>query len=54
MIPINEIAKIAKHIPLDGLQDIYQRIADRLASGGEVDDQYIQQQLRYAKKFVRE
>jgi len=54
MNPINELAKIADHIPLAALQDIHQRIMDHLASGGEHDDPYINQQLRYAKRFVKE
>jgi len=54
MNPINEIAKIAKHIPLAALQDIHQCITDHLASGGEHDDHYVYQQLRYAKRFVKE
>ncbi|WP_188006845.1 Phosphoheptose isomerase [Sporosarcina sp. ANT_H38] len=54
MNPINEISKIAEHIPLEALQDIHQRITDWLASGGEHDDPYIHQQLRYAKRFVKE
>jgi hypothetical protein len=54
MNPINEIARIAHHIPLKALQDIHQRITDWLAGGGEHDDPYINQQLRYAKRFVKE
>ena len=53
MNPIKEIAKISDHIPLEALQDIHQRITDWLAGGGEVDDPYIHQQLRYAKRFVK-
>ncbi|MDW0113784.1 hypothetical protein QT711_11350 [Sporosarcina saromensis] len=52
--PIQEIAKIAHHIPLVALQDINNRIRDHLASGGKDDDPYIFQQLRYARKFVKE
>jgi hypothetical protein len=54
MNPINEIAKKSNHIPLKALQDIHVCIADWLAGGGEVDDPYIHQQLRYAKRFVEE
>lgn len=53
MNPIEEIAKLAKHIPLNALQDIHQRITDHLVSGGNHDDPYIFQQLRYAKRFER-
>lgn len=52
MSPINEIAKIAEHIPFEALQDIYRRITDWLASGGKEDDPYVHQQLRYARRFV--
>ena len=52
--PIQEIASIAKHIPLEALKDINSRINDWLASGGNENDPYIEQQLRYAKRFVKE
>lgn len=52
MNSIMEIAKIADHIPLVALQDIYSRIRDHLASGGQDDDLYIFQQFRYARRFV--
>ena len=54
MNPINKISKIAKHIPLEALQDIHARITDWLAGGGKHDDPYVFQQLRYAKRFVKE
>ena len=50
--PIEEIAKWAKHISLEALQDINARIADWLASGGKCDDLHVFQQLRYAKNFI--
>lgn len=53
MNPIQEISKIADEIPLEALQDIHQRIADWLASGGNHDDHYIWQQLRYAENVIR-
>lgn len=51
---IQEISLIANHLPLVVLQDINQRIGDWLASGGNEDDLYIKQQLRFAKRFVKE
>ena len=54
MKPIMEIAKMAEHIPLFALQDINQRIGDHVASGGKDDDPYVFQQLRYAKRFVKD
>ena len=35
------------------LEDVHRRIGDWLASGGKEDDPYIEQQLRYAKRFIR-
>lgn len=52
--PIQEISKIADQIPLEALQDIHQRITDWLAGGGNHDDPYVWQQLRYAQNLVRE
>lgn len=54
MTALEQINKIARQLPLEALQDINQRIGDHLASGGKEDDPYIYQQLRYAKRFVRE
>lgn len=50
--PIEEISTLSKHIPLEALKDINGRIGDWLASGGKEDDPYIEQQLRYAKRFA--
>lgn len=52
MSPMAELNKISRHLPLFALQDIKQRITDWLAMGGKEDDPYIQQQLRYARRFV--
>lgn len=49
---LEEILKIADKIPLIVLADIEKRIGDWLASGGNEDDPYIEQQLRFAKRFV--
>lgn len=53
MSPINEIAKIAHQIPFEALRDINQRVGDWLAGGGNEDDPYIHQQLRYAQNWLR-
>lgn len=50
---ILEINKIAHQIPPPVLQDIDKRIGDWLASGGKEDDPYIEQQLRFAQRFVK-
>lgn len=54
MNPIIEIHEIAHQIPIEALRDINQRIGDWLAGGGNEDDPYIHQQLRYAKRFAKE
>lgn len=50
---MDELNKIADKLPAIILTDIDKRIGDWLACGGKEDDPYIEQQLRYAKKFVR-
>lgn len=54
MGPLDEIIKISNQLPLMVLQDINQRIGDWLALGGSETDSYIEQQLRYAKRFIKE
>ena len=51
--PIQEIAQIAHKLPIEAIQDINQRIVDWMASGGNEDDPYVWQQLRYAKNILR-
>lgn len=51
--PLQEIIKISHRIPSVVLKDIDRRIGDWLASGGNEDDPYIEQQLRYARRFVK-
>lgn len=51
--PLEEITSIAHLLPLPVLKDINQRIGDWLASGGKETDPYIEQQLRFAKRFVK-
>ncbi|RHW33538.1 DUF6877 family protein [Oceanobacillus profundus] len=52
MTPLQEITNISDKLPLSVLKDIKQRIGDWLASGGNEDDPYIEQQLRFARRFV--
>jgi len=52
--PLQEINRIASKLPLLVLTDINQRIGDWLASGGNEDDPYIEQQLRFARRFVKD
>lgn len=51
--PLDEILGISHQLPLSVLQDINQRIGDWLAMGGQPDDPYIEQQLRFARRFVK-
>lgn len=51
---IKKIGEIAHKLPLIVLEDINKRITDWLASGGEPGDAYIEQQLRFAQRFIKE
>ncbi|WFR64181.1 hypothetical protein P9222_08410 [Paenibacillus amylolyticus] len=50
--PMVELNKITDQLPLPVLQDIDKRIGDWLASGGKETDPYIDQQLRFARRFI--
>lgn len=52
MTALGELVKISHYMPLKSLQDVNQRVGDWLASGGNEDDPYIYQQLRFAQRFV--
>lgn len=52
MSPIEEIKAISNELPIEVLEDIKKRIADWLESGGSEDHPYIEQQLRFAKRFI--
>ena len=54
MNPIYEINKLAEQLPLTVVQDLHKRIADWLSSGGNYDDPYMFQQLRYAQNVAKE
>lgn len=54
MSAIGELNGIAHLLPLEVLEDINKRITDWLASGGQDSDPYIEQQLRFALRFVPE
>jgi hypothetical protein len=51
--PLHEILMIADQLPAEVLKDINQRIGDWLAMGGKETDEYIEQQLRFARRFVQ-
>ncbi|GAA0844434.1 hypothetical protein GCM10008915_47250 [Bifidobacterium pullorum subsp. gallinarum] len=52
--PMDEILKISDQLPTVVLEDINKRIGDWLAMGGQYTDPYIEQQLRFARRFVKE
>ncbi|PJN53640.1 hypothetical protein PAEVO_03600 [Paenibacillus sp. GM2FR] len=52
--PLDEILKISNQLPMVVLQDINQRIGDWLAMGGKSTDSYIEQQLQFARRFVKD
>lgn len=52
MHPIYEINRLQDKLPLHVVQDLHKRIADWLASGGEYDDPYMHQQVRYAQEVA--
>lgn len=52
--PMDEILKISGQLPTLVLEDINKRIGDWLAMGGNYTDSYIEQQLRFARRFVKE
>lgn len=54
MNPMAEINKFSAKLPLPVLHDIDKRIGDWLASGGKETDPYIEQQLRFARRFIKE
>lgn len=49
-----QLYAIGEKLPNEVLMDIDKRIADWLMSGGNEDEPYVWQQLRYAKRFVKE
>ncbi|SDW31175.1 DUF6877 family protein [Paenibacillus sp. PDC88] len=52
--PLQELVKISDQLPLVVLKDVNQRIGDWLASGGQETDPYIEQQLRFARRFIKD
>lgn len=52
MSPMAELNRLSSKLPGIVLEDIDKRITDWLAAGGNEDDPYIEQQLRFAKNYV--
>lgn len=50
---LQQLNEIASKLPLPVLQDINNRIRDWIVSGGEEDDEYIGQQLRFAQNYLK-
>lgn len=53
MNPLEEIIKLSSQLPAPVLKDIHTRIGDWLASGGKDTDPYLEQQLRFAKNYLK-
>ena len=53
MSPIQEINKLHDKLPIGVIQDLHKRMTDWLSRGGNHDDPYMFQQLRYAQNWVR-
>ncbi|MDU2064406.1 MAG: hypothetical protein E6713_06140 [Sporomusaceae bacterium] len=50
---INSVEDLVKaSLPLSVMTDINSRIRDWLASGGNINDEYIKQQFRYAENIL--
>lgn len=50
---LQQINEIASELPLPILQDINNRIRDWIVSGGNEEDEYIGQQLRFAHNYLK-
>ncbi|MED2983871.1 hypothetical protein P4311_21010 [Bacillus thuringiensis] len=53
MTYLQQINEIASELPLPILQDINNRIRDWIVSGGNEEDEYIGQQLRFAHNYLK-
>ncbi|MEH7462255.1 DUF6877 family protein [Bacillus thuringiensis] len=53
MTYMQQINKIAGNLPIEVLQDINQRVRGWLASGGNENDPYMEQQLRFAENVLK-
>lgn len=51
--PLHEIMMISHLLPAEVLADINRRIGDWMAMRGDESDTYIEQQLRFARRFVQ-
>jgi len=53
MTYLEQINKLSSQLPLVVLQDIHNHVRDWLASGGEENDSYIGQKLRFAENYLK-
>lgn len=51
MIKVDDID--FKYIPIAAVEDVKNRVADWLASGGKPEDPYVQRQLQYLKNIEK-
>lgn len=52
-VSIQSVSDLCKYdLPVYVLEDINKRIADWLASGGNMEDDYVKQQFRYAERYL--
>lgn len=49
---LEELSKYSDRLPLDVYEDINKRVGDWVLSGGNTDDPYVKQQLRYAENYL--
>lgn len=54
MTALEKLENIIDLLPIHVAEDVTKRCNDWISSGGDVDDPYIHQQLRYAKRFIEE
>ena len=52
MSPVEKLNKIIHLLPMEVIVDIDKRITDWLAGGGNENDPYIEQQVRYAERVA--
>ncbi|WP_170953305.1 DUF6877 family protein [Bacillus thuringiensis] len=53
MTYLQQINEMASKLPLSVLQDINNRIRDLIVSGGEENDEYVGQQLKFAQNYLK-
>lgn len=53
MSPMEQLNELSHLLPLEILSDIDKRVTDWLAAGGEDDAPYIEQQLRFARNYLK-